>query len=67
VNSFRPARMEARVQKGIANSVCVLIMYLVAGCTVGPNYKRPAAEVPPTYKELGNWKVAEPNDQNLGI
>jgi NodT family efflux transporter outer membrane factor (OMF) lipoprotein len=66
VNSFRPARMEARVHKGIANSVCVLIMYLLAGCTVGPNYKRPAAEVPPTYKELGNWKVAEPNDQNLG-
>jgi NodT family efflux transporter outer membrane factor (OMF) lipoprotein len=66
VNSFRPARMEARVQKGIANSLCVLIMFLLAGCTVGPNYKRPAAEVPPTYKELGNWKVAEPNDQTLG-
>jgi NodT family efflux transporter outer membrane factor (OMF) lipoprotein len=40
-------------------------MLLLAGCTVGPNYKRPAAEVPPAYKEVGNWKPAEPNDQNL--
>jgi len=33
---------------------------------VGPNYKRPTAEVPTAYKELGNWKEAQPNDQNLG-
>jgi NodT family efflux transporter outer membrane factor (OMF) lipoprotein len=38
----------------------------ICGCTVGPNYKRPAAEVPTAYKELGNWKQAQPNDQNLG-
>jgi len=36
------------------------------GCTVGPAYKRPAAEVPTAYKELANWKQAQPNDQNLG-
>jgi NodT family efflux transporter outer membrane factor (OMF) lipoprotein len=41
-------------------------MLLLAGCTVGPNYRRPAAEVPATYKEVGNWKPAQPNDQNLG-
>ena len=38
----------------------------VCGCTVGPNYRRPTAEVPTAYKELGNWKQAQPNDQNLG-
>lgn len=38
----------------------------IAGCTVGPEYKRPAAAVPPAYKEAGNWKPAQPNDQNLG-
>ena len=38
----------------------------IAGCTVGPQYKRPAAEVPSAYKEAGDWKTAEPNDQNLG-
>lgn len=36
------------------------------GCTVGPEYKRPLAEVPPVYKEVGNWKRAQPNDQSLG-
>jgi NodT family efflux transporter outer membrane factor (OMF) lipoprotein len=37
----------------------------IFGCTVGPAYKRPTAEVPAAYKELGNWKQAQPNDQNL--
>jgi len=36
------------------------------GCAVGPNYKKPAVPVPPAYKEMGNWKTAQPNDQNLG-
>jgi NodT family efflux transporter outer membrane factor (OMF) lipoprotein len=55
----------ARVRKRIASSICVLSALLLAGCTVGPNYKRPAAEVPPAYKEVGDWKTAQPNDQNL--
>jgi len=58
--------MEAQVPKRIAGSACVLSVLLVAGCTVGPNYKRPAAPVPPVYKEVGDWKPAQPNDQNLG-
>jgi NodT family efflux transporter outer membrane factor (OMF) lipoprotein len=37
-----------------------------SGCTVGPKYNRPTAEVPPAYKEAGNWKQAQPNEQNLG-
>jgi len=37
----------------------------LSGCTVGPNYRRPAAEVPATYKEVGDWKPAQPNDQSL--
>src|SRR6202047_1108951 len=38
----------------------------ICGGTVGPTYRRPTAEVPSAYKELGNWKEAQPNDQNLG-
>jgi NodT family efflux transporter outer membrane factor (OMF) lipoprotein len=38
----------------------------VAGCAVGPKYNRPAAEIPPAYKEAADWKVAQPNDQKLG-
>jgi len=65
VNSLCAPRIEARVRKRIAGSICVLGIFLLAGCTVGPNYKRPAAEVPPAYKEVGDWKTAQPNDQNL--
>jgi NodT family efflux transporter outer membrane factor (OMF) lipoprotein len=36
------------------------------GCTVGPNYHTPAAQIPSAYKEAAGWKPAEPNDQNLG-
>jgi NodT family efflux transporter outer membrane factor (OMF) lipoprotein len=38
----------------------------VVGCSVGPKYKTPVAPVPQTYKETGNWKTAQPNDQNFG-
>ena len=36
------------------------------GCAVGPKYKTPAVPNPPAYKEIGNWKTAQPNDKNLG-
>jgi len=42
-------------------SGCV-VMY---GCAVGPDYKRPAVEVPAAYKESSEalgWKQAEPRD-----
>jgi NodT family efflux transporter outer membrane factor (OMF) lipoprotein len=41
---------------------------LFAGCTVGPDYKRPATAVPASYKEAPDgWKVAQPADrQNRG-
>jgi NodT family efflux transporter outer membrane factor (OMF) lipoprotein len=35
-------------------------------CTVGPKYHTPMVQAPPAYKELGDWKPAQPNDQNLG-
>ena len=46
---------------------------LIAGCTVGPNYKRPTAPTAPAYKETapppnipnGTWKQAQPSDQAL--
>jgi NodT family efflux transporter outer membrane factor (OMF) lipoprotein len=66
VNSLCAARMEARVHKRIAGRICVLGTVLVAGCAVGPKYHTPTAEIPPAYKEVGDWKPAQPNDQNLG-
>ncbi|HXM93928.1 MAG TPA: efflux transporter outer membrane subunit [Candidatus Dormibacteraeota bacterium] len=50
----------AQVCVGLASALSIV------GCAVGPKYQRPAAEIPPTYKEVGNWKPAQPNEQNLG-
>ena len=36
---------------------------LIAGCTVGPDYVRPAVEMPPAFKEAEGWKLAQPRDQ----
>jgi NodT family efflux transporter outer membrane factor (OMF) lipoprotein len=41
--------------------VC-LIALGISGCTVGPKYVRPTADVPADYKEAGNWKPAQPSD-----
>jgi len=47
-----------RVSYGL---LCAATLWLV-GCMVGPKYTRPAAEVPATYKETGDWKTAQPSD-----
>jgi NodT family efflux transporter outer membrane factor (OMF) lipoprotein len=41
-------------------SVFFLATFLLGGCTVGPNYVRPKAEIPTEYKENEDWKVAQP-------
>jgi NodT family efflux transporter outer membrane factor (OMF) lipoprotein len=47
------------------NVLLVVAAFQLTGCTVGPKYQRPVAEVPPAYKEVGDWKPAQPNDQSL--
>jgi len=39
---------------------CSLVCTL--GCTVGPRYKRPTAQVPDTWKGEGPWQAAAPKD-----
>jgi NodT family efflux transporter outer membrane factor (OMF) lipoprotein len=44
-------------------SALVLVLAL-AGCAVGPNYTRPDAAIPASYKEAAEgWKVAQPADR----
>jgi NodT family efflux transporter outer membrane factor (OMF) lipoprotein len=38
----------------------------LTGCAVGPKYHTPVVEAPPAYKEVGDWKAAQPSEQNLG-
>jgi NodT family efflux transporter outer membrane factor (OMF) lipoprotein len=34
----------------------------LAACEVGPDYERPAAATPASYKEIDGWKPSEPGD-----
>jgi NodT family efflux transporter outer membrane factor (OMF) lipoprotein len=51
----------------------LLLVLALAGCTVGPNYKRPTAAAPPAYKEqppadfkeAQGWKPGQPADDRL--
>jgi NodT family efflux transporter outer membrane factor (OMF) lipoprotein len=40
-----------------------LLVLLLAGCAVGPDYHKPDVATPAAYKEAGDWKAAEPKDE----
>jgi NodT family efflux transporter outer membrane factor (OMF) lipoprotein len=39
-----------------------LAVSTLGACAMGPDYERPTSSVAQTYKELADWKVAEPRD-----
>jgi NodT family efflux transporter outer membrane factor (OMF) lipoprotein len=41
-------------------ALLALALALLSGCTVGPDYVRPAMPLPAAYKEAGPWKSATP-------
>lgn len=41
------------------------VLTLLTGCAVGPDYVRPTAGTPVSYKENAGWKVAEPRDNAI--
>ena len=41
---------------------CLALLICSLGCAVGPNYKRPTAQVPDTWKGEGPWQTAAPKD-----
>ncbi len=54
---------------GSSRNACVLLALAalqLTGCVVGPKYRQPPIQAPPAYKEIGDWKPAQPNDQSLG-
>jgi NodT family efflux transporter outer membrane factor (OMF) lipoprotein len=44
------------------STLAFLVVPALAGCAVGPDYKRPEIEIAPAYKEAGEWKPAQPQD-----
>lgn len=58
---------------GLLRSIGGVALVLLAGCRVGPNYKRPDAPLAPAFKERGptyfgpesSWTTAQPADGQL--
>ncbi|MEJ0006940.1 MAG: efflux transporter outer membrane subunit [Steroidobacteraceae bacterium] len=61
------------MKRTLGQAVSVTVMAVMAGCTVGPPYHKPAVESPGAYRELtaaqfkdtDGWKVAAPQDAAL--
>ena len=54
---------QARAPRRSRAAWAVCAVSALFGCSVGPNYVRPTAESPSSYKEAVAWKQAEPRDQ----
>src|SRR5258708_14414840 len=57
----RTIGVHRRFQRFLLPPAAVLL-FTLAGCAVGPNYSKPEVEVPPQWKEAGDWVVAKPKD-----
>jgi NodT family efflux transporter outer membrane factor (OMF) lipoprotein len=42
-----------------------MILMVLVGCSVGPDYTRPDVTVPASFKELQGWREARPRDQEI--
>lgn len=42
--------------------IWIVPVFVMTACAVGPDYVRPDIETPAAFKELKNWKPAEPKD-----
>jgi NodT family efflux transporter outer membrane factor (OMF) lipoprotein len=51
----------------LSTTIVVAVIALgLTGCAVGPDYVRPAMDLPSSYKESGPWKQAEPKQIDTG-
>jgi NodT family efflux transporter outer membrane factor (OMF) lipoprotein len=71
-NALKSQKTKLRVLRKSVAALCLAGVLVLAGCAVGPKYKRPQVEVPPaykeapsSYKEAGDWKTAQPNEVSL--
>jgi len=53
------------MKKLLIFNILLVILVVISSCSVGPDYKRPDAPVPSSYKELKGWREALPRDQEI--
>ncbi|MGF6769653.1 NodT family efflux transporter outer membrane factor (OMF) lipoprotein [Paraburkholderia sp. GAS199] len=65
MQSDRISRARMLTPRALTIAVAAALAAMLAACAVGPDYQRPAADVPASYKEAApGWKVAQPADQH---
>ena len=65
LNPQRRTRRKSRARRWFGCILALVFVSILAGCLVGPNYKRPkATTIPPSYAGVTNgWEVAHPQAQ----
>ncbi|WGS49905.1 efflux transporter outer membrane subunit [Paraburkholderia sp. D15] len=64
MQSDRIAHARTVAPRALTIAVAAALASLLAACAVGPDYQRPAAQIPASYKEAApGWKVAQPSDR----
>jgi NodT family efflux transporter outer membrane factor (OMF) lipoprotein len=53
------------MKKLFIGKIFLVILLVITGCAIGPDYKRPDAPVPTSFKELQGWREALPRDQEI--
>jgi NodT family efflux transporter outer membrane factor (OMF) lipoprotein len=66
VKRFQKSILTGPTQLALGAVLLAFAVLQLTGCAVGPKYHTPAVEAPPAYKEVGDWKPAQPNEQSLG-
>ena len=52
----------AQARAGLVAAAIAAIAALLAGCVAGPDYVRPAVEMPPAWKLEAPWREGTPDD-----
>jgi outer membrane protein, multidrug efflux system len=67
VKRARQLRLPQARLRAVAASAAAMAAgaVLLGGCTVGPDYKQPHADTPPTWRTDSYWRLAEPSHAPL--
>jgi NodT family efflux transporter outer membrane factor (OMF) lipoprotein len=49
-------------RSSVAFALATVMLTLMTGCVVGPDYVKPTVITPEAYKEVDGWKMAQPKD-----
>ena len=52
--------------KALRRLLIAIAALQLTACVIGPKYHQPPPPASHAYKEVGDWKPAEPNEKNLG-